>query len=49
MVKAFEKFLEMEGGQSSSYVTKMFSSHPETKERIERMSRRAEADGIARP
>lgn len=51
MVMAFEKFLEMEGGQAakSSYVTKMFSSHPETKDRIKRMSERAHKDGIARP
>lgn len=51
MVMAFEKFLEMEGEQSakSSYVTKMFSSHPETKDRIKRMSERAKKDGFERP
>ena len=51
MVMAFEKFLEMEqsSGNSSSYVTKMFSSHPETKERIKRMTERAVKDGIDRP
>lgn len=51
MVMAFEKFLEMENGQAakSSYVTKMFSSHPETKDRIARMSERANKDGIERP
>ncbi len=51
MVMAFEKFLKMEqeaGGQSS-YVQKMFSSHPETKVRIEAMSKRCQKDGIARP
>ena len=51
MVMAFEKFLKMEqeaGGQSS-YVQKMFSSHPETKARIEAMSKRCQKDGIARP
>lgn len=51
MVMAFEKFLKMEqeaGGQSS-YVQKMFSSHPETKARIEAMSKRCQTDGIARP
>lgn len=51
MVMAFEKFLEMEGGASakSSYVNKMFSSHPETKDRIKRMSERAQKDGFQRP
>ena len=51
MVMAFEKFLKMEqeaGGQSS-YVQKMFSSHPETQARIEAMSKRCQKDGIARP
>ena len=49
MVKAFEKFLNMEGNSKSSYMSKMFSSHPDTKDRIERMTKRAVADGIERP
>lgn len=49
MVMAFEKFLTMEGSQKSSYVTKMFSSHPETKARIEKMTKRCEKDGYTRP
>lgn len=51
MVMSFEKFLAMEDGsnQKSSYVDKMFSSHPETKDRIKRLSERAQKDGIARP
>ncbi|MCM1052279.1 MAG: M48 family metallopeptidase [Paenibacillus sp.] len=51
MVKAFEKFLEMEGGTSekTSYVSKMFSSHPETKARIKHMSERCTKDGFQRP
>ena len=51
MVMAFEKFLEMEGQNNakSSYITKMFSSHPETVDRIKRMSERAKADGFERP
>ncbi|MDE6468798.1 MAG: M48 family metallopeptidase [Muribaculaceae bacterium] len=51
MVKAFEKMQSMEeqSGVSSSYVTKMFSSHPETKERIRRMTERCEKDGYTRP
>ncbi|MDE6283637.1 MAG: M48 family metallopeptidase [Muribaculaceae bacterium] len=51
MVMSFEKFLEMEGnsGSKSNYYQKMFSSHPETKDRIKRLSERAAKDGIARP
>lgn len=50
MVKAFEKFLDMEGGSgSSSYMQKMFSSHPDTKKRIEHMAKRCEKDGFKRP
>lgn len=49
MVMAFEKFLTMEGSQQSSYVTKMFSSHPETKARIEKMTKRCEKDKYTRP
>ncbi len=51
MVMAFEKFLKMEGenGGRSSYVQKMFSSHPETKSRIEAMTKRCNKDGFARP
>ncbi|MCH5230904.1 MAG: M48 family metallopeptidase [Muribaculaceae bacterium] len=51
MVMAFEKLESLEGssGQSSSYISKMFSSHPETKDRIKKMSERATKDGIERP
>ena len=51
MVMSFEKFLTLEGdsGSKPSYVEKMFSSHPETKARIEAMSKRCQKDGIARP
>lgn len=51
MVMSFEKFLELEGnaGSKSNYYQKMFSSHPETKDRIKRLSERATKDGIARP
>lgn len=49
MVQAFEKFQNMEGGASSSYLNKMFSSHPETAERIKRMTERCNKDGIERP
>lgn len=51
MVMAFEKFekMESEAGGKSSYVDKMFSSHPETQARIKNMTKRCEKDGIARP
>ena len=32
-----------------SYIAKMFSSHPETKARIEAMTKRCEKDGYVRP
>lgn len=49
MVMAFEKLEKMSGSNKASYIQKMFSSHPETKERIKRMEQRAKKDGIARP
>jgi len=51
MVEAFEKMqaLEQQAGASTSYVQKMFSSHPDTAKRIRRMSERATKDGYARP
>ena len=51
MVMAFEKFQSMEGGDNAktTYFTKMFSSHPETKSRIEAMTARCQKDGIERP
>lgn len=51
IVMSFEKLLNLEGGSGNkqSYIQKMFSSHPETKKRIEHMQKRCEEDGIARP
>ena len=51
MVMAFEKMsqLEQKSGAKMSYIQKMFSSHPETKDRIKRMSQRATKDGYQRP
>lgn len=47
MIKAFQKLqsMEQQGGQIGSYITRMFSSHPETRERIQRMEKRAACDG----
>ncbi|MDE6533503.1 MAG: M48 family metallopeptidase [Muribaculaceae bacterium] len=51
IVMSFEKLqtLEGESGGNQSYISKMFSSHPETKARIEAMTKRCEKDGIPRP
>ena len=49
MVKSFEKLQNLEGSTKSTTVQKMFSSHPETKERIDRMTKRCQKDGFERP
>ena len=49
MTMAFEKLSNMEGGTKSSMIQKMFSSHPDTQKRIQRMTERAQKDGIERP
>ncbi|MDE6230488.1 MAG: M48 family metallopeptidase [Muribaculaceae bacterium] len=50
MVMSFEKLSSMEGDQAkTSYINKMFSSHPDTKDRIKRLSARATKDGFQRP
>lgn len=47
MVNAFKKLQSMEGsGAQSSYISKMFSSHPDTAERIKRMTDRAKKDKL---
>lgn len=49
MVKAFEKLqaLEQKSGGSNSYLTKMFSSHPDTNARIKHMTERCKKDGYS--
>lgn len=49
MVHAFEKMekLEQSAGVSSSYLTKMFSSHPDTQARIKHMKDRCTKDKIS--
>ena len=51
MVRSFEKLSQMEqqSGSSSSYLSKMFSSHPDTQARIKNMTERCKKDGIAVP
>lgn len=51
IVMSFEKLQNLEGnsGTKQSYIQKMFSSHPETKKRIEHLTKRCEKDGFKRP
>ena len=50
MVASFEKLEQLSGGsQTSSSLTNLFSSHPETKKRIEHISQRCLNDGYNRP
>lgn len=50
MVMAFEKFNAMEGDNGkSSYIAKMFSSHPETVARIKHITERCVKEGFERP
>ncbi len=51
IVMSFEKLQSLEGnsGQKASAVSKMFSSHPETQSRIDKLSKRCKKDGFVRP
>ena len=52
MAMAFKKMSQLEeqnGGGKQSTMSKMFSSHPDTKARIANMEKRAEKDKIAKP
>lgn len=51
IVMSFEKLQSVEGnsGQKASAIQKMFSSHPDTKKRIEKMAKRCIKDGYTRP
>lgn len=51
MAMAFRKLAELEGqsGGNQSTMSKMFSSHPDTKSRIANMEKRCEKDKIAKP
>ncbi len=49
MSMAFEKLMGSEGGAKQSTIQKMFSSHPDTQKRIEKMAKRATKDGYAKP
>mgnify|MGYP002534072115 CR=1 FL=1 len=48
MVMAFEKLDSMSGSSKSSMIDRMFSTHPQTVDRIARMTKRCEKDNIAR-
>ncbi|MBD5345525.1 MAG: M48 family metallopeptidase [Bacteroides sp.] len=49
MAMAFEKLSGSEGGAKASTIQKMFSSHPDTQKRIQKMSERARKDGFEKP
>lgn len=51
MVMSFEKLQSLEGGSGAkqSYISKMFSSHPETQARIDALTKRCEKEGYTRP
>lgn len=49
MVMAFEKLDSMSGSAKSGMIERMFSSHPQTADRIARMTKRCKKDGIDRP
>ena len=51
IVMSFEKLQSLEGdaAKKASAVSKMFSSHPETQKRIEKMTKRCQKDGYERP
>ena len=50
IVMSFEKLQSLEGDTGKqSTISKMFSSHPDTKARIEAMTKRCEKDGFTRP
>ena len=49
MVQSFEKLQQLSGGSQSNAVANLFSSHPDTGSRIERISQRCIDDGYSRP
>lgn len=49
MIMSFEKLQSLEGGTKAAYIDKMFSSHPETQARIDKLTKRCKKDGIERP
>lgn len=51
MAMSFEKLWEMQGSSEyqSGAIQQLFSTHPDIRERIGRMQKRAEADGYKRP
>lgn len=51
MVMSFEKLQSLEGGgaQKSAVFSRMFSSHPETQARIDKLTQRCNKDGYKRP
>lgn len=48
LARSLEKIQSVEGGSNSSAITKLFSSHPDTAKRIERVRKRLASDGITK-
>ena len=49
MAMAFSKLQELESGSSGNYLTKMFSSHPQTKDRVSNIIKKCKKDKITPP
>lgn len=51
MVMSFEKLMSLDGGEArnSAVFSRMFSSHPETQARIDKLTKRCNKDGYRRP
>ncbi|MCD7970907.1 MAG: M48 family metallopeptidase [Alistipes sp.] len=49
LAMAFEKLEQLDSGARSSSVQKLFSSHPDTQNRVDRIARRATQDGYVNP
>jgi putative metalloprotease len=46
---AFNILAKMSEGKEASFIDKMMSSHPDSKERAEKAKQRAETDGLYKP
>ena len=49
MALAFKRLKELQGDTKTSKMNQLFSSHPDLDKRIDRMAKRAKADGFTEP
>ncbi|MDE6041078.1 MAG: peptidase, partial [Muribaculaceae bacterium] len=49
MTLAFKRLKELQGDTKTSKMNQLFSSHPDLDKRIDRMAKRAKADGFTEP